>query len=340
MTNDTEVIVGYGEYRYRVVEDWAKLPDGWSLSDVPSIAIDENDNVYLFNRGEHSLIIFDRNGNFLRSWGIKVGETEFAEKEGQFKRAHGILLSPDNTVFLTDEGNHTFSKYTRDGKLLFTVGTPGKPAPLQSNKPFNRCNQVALSPKGDVIYVADGYGNGAVHMYDPNGKYIRSWGQTGSGPGEFNIVHDICCDGDGWVYVADRENHRIQVFDNNGKYIKELHNLHRPCGLFLKGRINPILFIGELCPQTRTNHDFPNLGPRISIMDCEGRLLCRLGTQKFGLGNETFLGPHGVAVDSHGDLYVGEVSEAQWYYFWPHEIYSDKPMPHNLHYVRKYVKIA
>jgi hypothetical protein len=138
MAND-EVVVGYGEYRYKVVEDWAKLPVGWTLHDTPSVAVDKNDNVYLFNRGDHPLIILDRNGNFLHSWGMKVGDNEAAVKEGQFKRAHGILLTPDNMLFLTDDGNHTVSKYTLDGKLLFTIGTPGKPAPFQSNKPFNRC---------------------------------------------------------------------------------------------------------------------------------------------------------------------------------------------------------
>jgi DNA-binding beta-propeller fold protein YncE len=338
MNHKTEVIVGEGEFRYKVVDSWAKLPDGWALHEVPSIGVDSKDNIYLFSRGEHSIVIFDRDGNFLRSWGEK-DEKGNAEKEGQFKNAHGLKIAPDNTVFLTDEGNHTVRKYTLDGKLLFTIGTPGKPSPFMSGKPFNRCCQVAFSPKGE-IYVADGYANGAIHRFTPDGKYIKSWGRSGSDPGEFNIVHDICCDADGWVYVADRENHRIQVFDGEGKFQTEWHSLHRPCGLFMHGDRNPTFYIGELCPQTKTNRDFPNLGPRVTIMNCQGKVIGRLGTQKFGLGPETFLGPHGLAVDSHGDLYVGEVSEAQWRFFWPPHIYSDKPMPDNLHCIRKYVRIS
>jgi DNA-binding beta-propeller fold protein YncE len=196
-----------------------------------------------------------------------------------------------------------------------------------------------VSPSGE-IYVADGYGNCAVHKYTPEGKYIKSWGRSGSDIGEFNIVHDITCDTDGWVYVADRENHRIQMFDGDGNFQREIHNLHRPTGLCMVGKRNPIFFVGELCPQTKTNLDFPNLGPRVTIINFKGEVLGRLGTQRFGLGPETFLGPHGLAIDSHGDLYVGEVSEAQWNFFWPLHLEPDKPMPNNLCHVRKYVKVS
>ena len=93
-----------------------------------------------------------------------------------------------------------------------TIGTPGKPAPAFSGDPFNRCTHTALSPKGE-IYVSDGYQNARVHKYAPDGKLLLSWGEPGTAPGEFNLVHNIACDDDGWVYVADRENHRVQVFD-------------------------------------------------------------------------------------------------------------------------------
>src|ERR1035438_847988 len=83
------------------------------------------------------------------------------------------------------------------------------------------------------IYVSDGYGNARVHRYSPDGRLLLSWGGSGTDPGEFNIAHNITCDADGWVYVADRENHRIQVFDGNGKYETQWNNLFRPCGLFM-----------------------------------------------------------------------------------------------------------
>ena len=213
------MIVGSGDYRYRVNADWAKLPEGWSFKEVGGVGVDSHDNVYVFNRGDHPMMVFDRDGNFLRSWG-----------EGQYPRAHGVHVAPDDTMFLTDDGGHFVRKVTLDGKVLLELGVPGKPAPFMSGEPFHRCTHTALSPKGE-IYVSDGYGNSRVHKYSPDGKLLLSWGEPGTGEGEFNIVHNICCDADGWVYVADRENHRVQVFDGNGKFETQWQNLHRPCGL-------------------------------------------------------------------------------------------------------------
>src|ERR1700722_14835171 len=118
------IVLGSGEHRYRVVENWAKLPDGWTLSDVASIAVDSKDRVYVFNRGEHPMIVFDRDGKFLRSWG-----------EGLFARAHGAHMGPDDTIYCTDDGDHSVRKLTLDGKVLMTIGVPGKPAPFVSGEP-------------------------------------------------------------------------------------------------------------------------------------------------------------------------------------------------------------
>ena len=195
------VTLGSGNFRYEVEEGWGQLPPGWSFREVAAVGVDKNDNVYCFSRGQHPIIVFDRDGNFLRSWGA-----------GTFKRAHGITMGPDDTIYLTDDGDHTVRQCTLDGKVLLTLGIPGTPAPYQSGEPFNRCTHVALSPKNE-IYVSDGYGNSRVHKYSPDGKLLLSWGEPGCDPGQFNIVHNICTDRDGWVYVADRENHRVQVFD-------------------------------------------------------------------------------------------------------------------------------
>src|SRR5207248_1172434 len=121
---------------------------------------------------------------------------------GQYPRAHGIHVTPDDTMFLTDDGRHFVRKVTLEGKVLLELGVPGKPAPFMSGDPFHRCTHTALSPQGE-IYVSDGYGNSRVHKYTPDGKLLLSWGEPGTGEGEFNIVHNICCDADGWVYVAD-----------------------------------------------------------------------------------------------------------------------------------------
>ena len=214
------VILGSGEHRYRVVENWAKLPDGWEFRDVAAVAVDSKDRIYVFNRGQHPMMVFDRDGNFLRSWG-----------EGLFNRAHGIHIDSDDNLYCTDDGDHTVRKITTEGKVLLTIGVPNQPAPFLSGKPFNRCTHTALSPKGE-IYVSDGYGNSCVHKYSPDGKHLMCWGTTGTDPGQFNIAHNIATDEDGWVYVADRENHRVQVFDGNGKYETQWNNMHRPCALY------------------------------------------------------------------------------------------------------------
>ena len=212
-------ILGSGEHRYRVVENWAKLPDGWSLTDVASVAVDSKDRIYVFNRGAHPMVVLDREGNFITSWG-----------EGLFNRAHGLHIDADDNLYCTDDGDHTVRKCSTDGKVLLTIGIPNKPAPFMSGEPFHRCTHTALSPKGE-IYVSDGYGNACVHKYSPDGKLLKTWGEPGTDPGQFNIVHNIATDADGWVYVADRENHRVQVFDGNGKYETQWNNLHRPCAL-------------------------------------------------------------------------------------------------------------
>jgi DNA-binding beta-propeller fold protein YncE len=316
-------ILGSGNYRYEVQEDWAKIPDGWTFTDVAAVAVDNKDRVYVFNRGEHPMMVFDRDGKFLRSWG-----------EGVFHRAHGLHIGPDETLYCTDDGDHSVRKCTLDGKVLLTIGIPGKPSPYMSGEPFHRCTHTALSPRGD-IYVSDGYGNAHVHKYSPDGKLLKTWGEPGTGPGEFNIPHNLCCDPDGWVYVADRENHRVQVFDGEGKYETEWHNLHRPCGMVMEAKRQPLCYIGEIGPTMPVNREVPNIGPRISIVDHEGKLLSRFGAAHAGYDRpDQFVAPHGMAVDSHGDIYVGEVSFTAW-----SQIYPNKEIPKGLRTLRKLVRV-
>lgn len=321
-------IVGSGDYTYRVAEahgpeGWGKLPPGWQFGDVAAVGVDRQDRVYCFNRGKHPMIVFDRDGDFLKSWGEDV-----------FKHAHGVHMGPDDTIWCTDDGDHTVRQCSLDGKVLLEIGIPGRPAPFLGGKPFNRCTHTALSPKGD-IYVSDGYGNACVHKYDPAGRLLRSWGGPGCDPGQFNLPHNICCDADGWVYVADRENHRIQVFDGNGRYEAQWNNMHRPSGLYMTPGKCPICYIGEIGPYLDINRAYPNLGPRISITDHKGKLLARLGKiPTAGTGPGQFLSPHGLAVDSRGDLYVGEVA----YTAWP-SIFPEQPKPNVVRSLQKFVKV-
>jgi DNA-binding beta-propeller fold protein YncE len=307
----TFTILGSGEHSYRVVQNWARLPDGWALTDVASVGVDSKDNLYAFNRGAHPMMVFDRDGNFLRSFG-----------EGLFKRAHGLHIDADDNLYCTDDGDHTVRKCTPEGKVLLTIGLPGEPKPFMSGEPFNRCTHTALSPSGE-IYVSDGYGNARVHKYTPDGRLIMSWGEPGSDPGQFNIVHNIASDADGFVYVADRENHRVQVFDGKGRYQTQWNNLHRPCALCACGAKRTTFIIGELGPGLPVNLNVPNLGPRLTLVDSNGKRIARLGGEN-GPGLETgkFLAPHGLAIDSRGDIYVGEVGVTNWSSSFP-----DTPMP-------------
>jgi hypothetical protein len=315
-------VLGSGEHRYRVVEDWAKLPEGWEFKDVAAVACDRRDRVYVFNRGEHPMMVFDRDGSFLRSWG-----------EGTFPRAHGLHIDAEDNLYLTDDGGHFVRKCTPEGKVLLELGVPGQPAPFMSGKPFHRCTHTALSPKGE-IYVSDGYGNARVHKYSPDGKLLFSWGEPGSDAGQFNVAHNIATDEEGWVYVADRENHRVQVFDGNGKYETQWNNMHRPCGLYCCRGAKPQFIIGELGPGMNINRDYPNLGPRLSIIDAEGRLIARLGGEQ-GPGLETgrFIAPHGLAVDSRGDIYVGEVSYTEY-----PRLFPGRNIPFRMRSLQKLVK--
>ena len=291
------VTLGEGQYRYEVDEGWGKLPDGWSFRECAAVGCDSNDNVYVFNRGEHPVIVFDGDGNFLRSWG-----------EGLYPRAHGVTMSPDDTIFLTDDGDHTVRKCQLDGTVLFTLGIPGKPAPFMSGDPFNRCTHVAIDPQTAEFYVSDGYGNARVHKYDPEGKLLFSWGESGTGEGQFNIAHNICTDRDGWVYVADRENQRIQVFDRNGKFEAQWKNMARPCGLYIDQNDAQKVYVGELGVAIGPNSQAFGLGPRIGIHDVNGKVLARLGDAPEGEEPGRFIAPHGVCINSRGDIFVGEVS--------------------------------
>ena len=318
------VILGAGGYRYEVVDDWAKLPPGREFNaDVAAVGVDRQDRVYAFNRGQHPMVVFDRDGNFLRSWG-----------EGVFHRPHGVHMAPDDTVWLTDDGDHTVRHCTLDGTVLLTIGVPGAPTVYLSGEPFHRCTHTALSPRGD-LYVSDGYGNARVHKFTPDGTLLLSWGEPGTDPGQFNIPHNICCDRDGWVYVADRENHRVQVFDGNGKYEAQWNNMHRPSALFLERGSHPRFYVGEIGGGLGVNFDMPNIGPRVSIYSHKGEMLARLGHRPAGLEAGQFVSPHGLAVDSRGDIYVGEVSFTNW-----GNRYKGQPVPFGLRSLQKLVKLS
>ena len=290
--------LGAEDYIYEELADWAKLPEGWSFKEVADVVVDPQDRVYVFNRGEHPMIIFEPDGSFVASWG-----------EDLFSRAHGVTVGPDGMLYCVDDGDHSIRKCTPDGEVLMTIGTPGDPAPIHSGQPFNRPTKVAFDPKTDELYISDGYGNARVHKFSPDGKPLFSWGEYGTDPGQFNLVHSVCTDSDGNVYIADRESHRVQIFDESGRYLDQWNNLHRPCGLHIK---DDLVYIGQVPTQLEVNADYPNIGGCVTIHDLNGHRLARLGDVWRGEGPGQFISPHGIAIDSQGDIYVGEVSWAAY----------------------------
>jgi len=290
--------LGSGRFTYEVSgEDWGDLPEGWSYKEATAVDVDSNDNVYVFNRGTHPMIVFDRNGKLLRSWGEDI-----------FTSAHGVTVGPDDSIWCIDVADHTVRKCTPEGKVLMTLGTKGQPEPSFSGRPFNRPTHMAVDQRNGDLYISDGYGNASVHKYSPDGKLLFSWGESGTDPGKFNIVHNISTDRDGWVYIADRENRRIQIFSSEGKFETQWNNLSRAATVHVDGRGEPLVYVGEYSGSIGANRIAMNLGPRVSILTTKGEVLARLGEEPYGDEPGRFYSPHGLGVDSRGDIYVAEVS--------------------------------
>jgi DNA-binding beta-propeller fold protein YncE len=288
-------IYGNNRFLYKHVTGWGKLPRGWKFLECPGVAVDSHDNVYVLTRGEHPIIVFDKEGNFLRSFG-----------EGLFSnRTHGLYIAHDDSVFAADDGIHTIQKFSPTGEKLLEIGQRNHPAPKWSGQPFNRPTSAAVMPSNGDIYISDGYGNSRIHVYTGEGEYKFSWGNPGIDAGQFIRPHNIAIDSENRVYVVDRECHRIQIFDAQGKFITMWNNIHRPDAMVL-GWDNHI-YVGELNGMGGVD-DAPGLGHRVSIFDLRGNLVCRFGDPQEGEGSGQFIAPHGIAVDSNGDLYVAEVS--------------------------------
>lgn len=291
------VELGSGSYTYETTgENWGNIPEDWTYKEATSVAVDEDDKVYVFNRGTHPMIVFNTDGDILDTWG-----------DGEFTNPHGVTIGPDDSVWCVDNGDHTVKKFSKKGeKLLQLQG--GEPAPAMSGDPFNAPCQVAIDPNNSNIFVADGYSNARVHKYDPTGRLLTSWGESGTNPGQFNIVHNIIIDKEGLVYIADRENQRVQVFDNDGNFISQWNDMSRVAAITMGSGDDPDVYLGEYFCGIRSNETGTNLGPRVSVMDRKGNVRARLGTQSFGDEPGRFYSPHGIAVDSKGSIYVAEVS--------------------------------
>ena len=287
-------IIGEGKFKYEALDNWEKLPNGVQLVESPGVAVNENDDVFVLTRNtQHPIMVFAKDGSFLRSFG-----------EGVFSaRAHGLSIAPNGTLLGVDDGMHSITQWTQKGDLLHTLG--GTASIKWSGKPFNRPTHAAISPKSGDVYITDGYGNAKVHRFAITGEHILSWGSPGIDPGQFIRPHNVVIDNDEQIYIADRECHRIQIFSPEGQLINIWNNIHRPDGITLGPDGN--MYIGELNGMDGME-GCPGLGHRISIYDKQGKLLARIGGENEGEEPGNFIAPHGIAVDSKGDIYIGEVS--------------------------------
>jgi DNA-binding beta-propeller fold protein YncE len=275
--------VGTGKYTYSVIQDWAKLPPGETFAMVSAVATDAQDRVYAFQRKDPPIAVFDREGKFLTSWG-----------NGAFLFAHGIFIAND-TVYLTDRDSSVCLMYTLDGKPIQMLGRhsvhsdtgcekPGDLVPRAAG-PFNYPSELVPAPSGD-LYVSDGYRNARVHRFTWDGQLKKSWGEPGkTAPGQFHLPHSLIVAHEK-VYVCDRENHRIQVFDLDGKFLELWSDIQRPMDISVDR--DGMLVVSE--------GNVNNSSARISILDTAGKVLSRFDCRGPG---------HGSWVDSHGDIYVG-----------------------------------
>ena len=273
--------VGFGNYQYKLVEGWLKLPRKGVASDV---ALDSRGRAYVALREwpypevpGGAILVFDKDGNLLESWG-----------EDLYTTPHGIWISPEDEIFAVDSSDHTVRKYAPSGELLMTLGVKDQPG--APGAPFNRPTRAVLSASGE-IFVGDGYGQNRVHRFTASGELITSWGSDGSGPGQFNLPHDVTVDLENKVYVMDRENNRCQIFDVDGNYLSEWANVPGP---------NDAIIDDDGMMHVATGHE------GVHVMSLDGKLIGTWGQRGDGPGQ--FKGfPHGIWMDSEGSVYVAEV---------------------------------
>lgn len=297
--NTPNSVIGNAQLSYRVVSNWAKIPESVNLGYTHGIVTDAKDHIYVLHTGTPNVLEFAPDGTMVSSWTV----------EGISNGAHGMYLHTcsegKESLYLTDYDNGTVVKTSLQGEVLLRLAPPSLPDVYSVEKPY-RPTDVAVLPDGRIL-VSDGYGQNLVHVYQSDGTYEKSWGTTGSERGQLICPHGISVKGNGddaEIYIADRGNHRIQVFTLEGEHVRFIdHNLDMPCSFYF--------------------HDqkmyFPDLHSRVTVFDSEDRLIVHLGEDQLAYKQEgwpnlpksyyrpdKFSSPHGVCVNSRGDVFVAE----------------------------------
>ncbi|MCH2210274.1 MAG: peptidyl-alpha-hydroxyglycine alpha-amidating lyase family protein [Fuerstiella sp.] len=320
--------VGSGEFVYEEVKSWAGFPKDWKTEDAPAVAVDSLDRVFVLIRNEKDkdgLLIFDREGNFLNSWG-----------ENLFVRPHGLFIGPDDSVYVVDDWGHRVSRFTPDGDVTMMIDTRDQPADTgyvrgrhevaRAGPPFNEPTGCALAPGGG-LYVSDGYGNARMHKFTSDGRLLLTWGEPGDGPGQFRTPHGVFVDGNGLVHVSDRMNRRVQVFSPQGEYLNEW-NANYPNNVCIDAR--GYIYVAEMGGFLLYGRQprLDKLPARVTVRDSAGAILSEW-SEVDPIGTGQYFCPHSTAVDSRGDLYVSEVATS----------YNFGTAPADWGVLRKYVKV-
>jgi len=288
--------------KYELVKDWLQIPKG-TLKQVTGIAIDNNQNIFLFVRtgrvwtdvfpdsliSINTVFLFDKEtGKIMNSWGADL-----------FIMPHGLTVDKNNNVWVTDVGLQQVFKFTHDGQLLLKLGVPKTPG--NDSLHFDLPTDVAVANDGS-FFVSDGYGNSRVIKFSKEGKYLFEWGKKGNSPGEFNIPHGIDLDAKGNIYVADRENNRIQKFTAEGIFLKEWKN-DRAMQLYylMIDKKTSNLLATEFFSDT----DKVNKGADILLFDSTLNLLNRFG--RIDVTNNINGKYHDMAIDNNGNIYACDI---------------------------------
>jgi streptogramin lyase len=217
---------GFPELPYVAVAEAFRLPAGMNFRGTSGVAFNSKGHIFVIHRGPMSVMEFDPDGTFIRGFG-----------DGLFERAHGLRIDQEDNIWATDVASNLAYKFDPDGRLQMVLGVKGHSGewhPFGHLRLLHEPNEAVVGPTGD-IFVLQGHGKAEslVLKFDKDGNFIKSWGGKGSGPGQLNLPHSLVFDARGLLYIADRNNARIQVFDADGNYIRESQHPGTPCGLFM-----------------------------------------------------------------------------------------------------------
>ncbi len=282
---------------YEVDPTWPQRPLEYTWGSMTGIAVDLQDRIWTFNRGDMPVQVYTADGKFARAWG-----------QGLVAGAHHIRVDPQGNIWIADVGLHVVRKFTPGGELLLTLGTSGEYG--EDDKHLNKPTDMAITQNGE-IFVTDGYGNNRIVRFAPNGDYLASWGRLGTARGEFSQPHAIAIDSEGLLYVVDRNNVRIQVFDQSGKCLDEWRNVITPWGIWITPK-DEILVCGSSPMRWGERPDLasPPKDQLVVRFDRSGKVQ-ELWTFPLGKQGESQPGElwwvHALAVDSQGNLYTGDI---------------------------------